>query len=198
MQKPYAPACERNQAAILEQLLPVLSQCKHCLEIGSGTGQHAVYFAQAMPKLRWQCSDLEENLAGIGLWINDSQCSNLSQAIAIDALKDWPASLEQQFDCAFTANSLHIMSAAAVSELFIKLRGVIQSGGHLFIYGPFNVDGQFTSDSNAQFEQWLKARNPESGIRDLEWITSIAGKQAFTFNEMHELPANNKLLHFIC
>ena len=198
MQKPYAPSCDRNQSVILSQLLPYLSQSRHCLEIGSGTGQHAVHFAEQLPSLIWQCSDLAENLQGISQWIEESQLTNIPKPIALNALTPWPKQLNQQFDCAFTANTLHIMSCDAAEQLFLKLRSVIKNGGQLFIYGPFNVNGQFTSDSNAQFEEWLKTRNPKSGIRDLEWIETLANRHAFTLKTVSELPANNKLLHFIC
>lgn len=198
MQKPYAPACDRNQMVILEKLLPVFLQCHNVLEIGSGTGQHAVHFAQALPQIKWQCSDLEENIDGINLWINDSQLTNLNKPITLNAQAAWPENLDNQFDGVFTANTLHIMSAQAVESLFIRLRRVIKPAGHLFIYGPFNENGQFTSESNAQFDQWLKARNSESGIRDLEEITRIASLQSYKIHTVHELPSNNKLLHFIC
>ncbi len=198
MQKPYSPACDRNKDPILETLLPVLSQAQHCLEIGSGTGQHAIHFAQALPSLIWQCSDLYENIPGIEQWIAESSLSNLPKPIVLDALQPWPHALNKAFDVVFTANTLHIMSQEAVTELFPKLRQAMQVGGHLFIYGPFNVDNQFTSESNAQFEQLLKSYNEHSGIRDLEWIINLASKQSLTINHVFELPANNKLLHFIC
>jgi cyclopropane fatty-acyl-phospholipid synthase-like methyltransferase len=198
LDKPYSPACERNQTSILAVLKPLLVNSTCCLEVGSGTGQHAVYFAQAMPDLTWQCSDVSAHLAGINRWLKDSRCNNTPAALALDVFDRWPDHLQQRFDTVFTANTLHIMSRAAVSALFSQLGQLLHRGGQVFIYGPFNQGGDYSSDSNAEFDQWLKARDPVSGIRDLEWIEELASEQALTLKTAYEMPANNKLLHFIC
>jgi len=192
--KPYAPACDRNQGPILEVIQPLLKHCQDVLEIGSGTGQHAVHFAKAMPWLNWQSSDLEENHAAIHAWLNDAQLQNIQAPIIIDALASWQHIAS--YDAIFTANTLHIMSAAAVKQCIIKVAKHLKPQGQFLVYGPFNFNGQFSSASNAEFEQWLKARNPASGIRDFEWICEIASKQGLTFKQQYDLPANNKILHF--
>ncbi len=195
MEKPFAPSCERNQGPILETIQPWLVNTTSVLEISSGTGQHAVFLATAMPHLIWQTSDLAECHEGINAWINESGLSNIKAPLSLDALDNWPAI--GQFDAVFISNSLHIMSKEAVASLFKNLPKVLQPKSQLCIYGPFNIDGQFTSESNANFEQWLKDRDPRSGIRDLEWIIELAELANLSFCEAVDMPANNKLLRFL-
>ncbi len=194
MNKPFAPACERNQDVILETIKPWLQQSHSVLEIGSGTGQHAIFFAKAMPWLSWQTSDLKENHDGIQAWIDDTALTNALNPIELDALGNWPSL--RPVDAIFTANTLHIMSKEAVAQLFQKLTPLVQQDTQLLIYGPFNINGQFTSPSNANFELWLKDRDPQSGIRDLEWIIDLAAQANLSFCDTVDMPANNKLLRF--
>jgi len=193
--KPDAPSCARNRDPILEVLRDHLTQPMDVLEIASGTGQHAVYFAEAMPHLWWQCTDLPENLPGIALWLAEARLPNTLPAVSLDVSAEWPTVLTQKrFDAVFSANSLHIMSWSAVEALFAALPGVMNEGARLVVYGPFNYDGQFTSPSNADFEKWLKARNPESGIRDFEAVDALALAAGLQLIEDRPMPANNRCL----
>jgi len=171
MTKPFAPSCERNQGPILEVLRRHLDGTQRVLEVGSGTGQHAVHFAAAMPWLSWQSSDRGDNLPGIAAWIDDAALPNTPPAIDLDVDGPWPEAL---FDAVFTANSLHIMGWPQVEAFFAGVGKVLEEDGLLIVYGPFNYGGAFTSDSNRVFEQWLKDRDPASGIRDFEAVDALA------------------------
>lgn len=191
--KPSAPACERNRKPILQVIKPVLSHSTHLLEIGSGTGEHGVFFAEEMRWLRWQCSDLMENIEGINLWIEEAKLENLPKAIELDVSTN---TFSQSYDAFFTANSLHIMSEKSVHDFFSLIAKRAVKNSELLIYGPFNYDGKFTSESNANFELWLKQRNPLSGIRDFEWIVELANTIEFKLVNDYAMPANNRCLHF--
>lgn len=191
LSKPFAPACERNQAPILAVIRQYFFDRKRVLEIGSGTGQHAVFFAPALPDTTWQTSDVEENLPGIRLWLDEAALLNLPPPLAIDVTGPWP---DSRFDGAFTANSLHIMPWSAVETLFASIDKVLEREAVLAIYGPFNVGGTFTSDSNRDFDGWLKQRSALSGIRDFEAVDQLASAIGFKLVEDHPMPANNRLL----
>lgn len=163
------------------------------LEIGSGTGQHAIYFAAAMPHLRWQCSDRPYYLSGIRQWLAEEALSNTPEPLALDANDDW-SGLNQRFDAVFTANTLHIMSWPEVERVFAQLPLVLQDNATLVIYGPFNYGGQFTSASNAGFDAGLKAEKPWRGIRDFEAVNALAEGIGFTLLEDIAMPANNRCL----
>lgn len=194
MTKPFSQACENNKLPILNILKTSFSHCEHILEVGSGTGQHAVFMAENLPHLIWQPSDQSIYLEGIEQWISDYHGNNLKAPLTLDvAQKKWPI---KQVDGIFTANTLHIMSWAMVRDFFSGVRRVLRPGGVCCIYGPFNYDGQFTSDSNAQFNQWLQQRDPESGIRDFADIDQLAREAGMFLVEDHEMPANNRLLQW--
>jgi cyclopropane fatty-acyl-phospholipid synthase-like methyltransferase len=190
-EKPFAPSCERNQGPIFEVLLRHFAGTRRVLEIGSGTGQHAVHFAAAMPWLSWQASDRADNLPGIALWRDDAGLPNTPPAIELDVDGPWP---DATFDAVFTANSLHIMGWAQVQAFFAGIAAVLEDGGLLVVYGPFNYGGEFTSDSNRAFEQWLKDRNPASGIRDFEAVDALARGIGLLRVEDNAMPANNRCL----
>ncbi|MDR7068778.1 cyclopropane fatty-acyl-phospholipid synthase-like methyltransferase [Pseudoxanthomonas japonensis] len=187
--KPFAPSCERNQGPILEVLQRHLGDTRRVLEVGSGTGQHAVHFAAAMPWLAWQCSDRADNLPGIAQWLDDAALPNPRQAIELDVDGSWP---RNTFDAVFTANSLHIMGWPQVEAFFAGVGAVLELGGLLTVYGPFNYGGEFTSDSNRAFEQWLKDRDPVSGIRDFEAVDALARGIGLVLIEDNAMPANNR------
>ena len=187
--KPDAPSCQRNRDVILALLRDHFSDRKRVLEIGSGTGQHAVYFGAAMPQLIWQTSERSEHHDGIRAWLDDAQLPNVLAPIALDVTGAWPAAT---YDGFFTANTLHIMSAAAVEQLFAALPQVMESGAKFAVYGPFNYAGAFTSDSNRDFDAWLKARDALSGIRDFEWIDQLAQRAGLKLMEDRAMPANNR------
>ena len=189
--KPHAPSCERNQGPILKVLRQHFADRRRVLEIGSGTGQHAVHFAGALPGLTWQASDLEANLAGIRLWIDAAGLPNLKPPFALDVFGPWP---DARFDAVFTANTLHIMSWAGVCALFAALPAILEEGGVLAVYGPFKYEGAFTSASNAAFDAWLKQRAAHSGIRDFEAVDALAHSSGMTLLEDRPMPANNRTL----
>ena len=192
MNKPFSQACENNKGPILSVLKRVFHSPCEVLEIGSGTGQHAVYFAEHLPHVTWQPSDQVVHLSGIDLWINEAKLKNIKAPLALDInQKPWPVS---GIDAVFTANTLHILSWESV-QVFIESLGEVMCPGAIFCcYGPFNVGGAYTSESNARFDVWLKEQNPLSAIRDLEAVKSLAGDAGIKLKEDIEMPANNKLL----
>lgn len=189
--KPYSDACERNRGPILEVLRNHFADRHHVLEIGSGTGQHAVHFAAALPQLIWQTSDLAPGLRGIRPWLEEAGLPNLPQPIALDVTGPWP---DIRFDAVFTANTLHIMGWPEVCALFEALPAVLTHDAVLAIYGPFNYDGRFTSESNASFDAWLRQRSPHSGIRDFGAVDELARSIGFALVEDRAMPANNRTL----
>jgi cyclopropane fatty-acyl-phospholipid synthase-like methyltransferase len=192
--KPYAGSCDQNRVPIFSVIQPVLENASRVLEIGSGTGQHAVYFAARMPHLIWQTSDLAENHEGIRLWLESAKLENALSPILLDtATGPWP---DQCFDAVFTANSLHIMHDDDVAGLFGNIGRCLEPGADMLIYGPFNYNGQFTSDSNARFDQWLKSNDPGSGIKDFEGVNELAGQASMRLVFDYAMPANNRILHF--
>jgi len=189
--KPYSDACDRNRDPILEVLRQHFADRRHVLEIGSGTGQHAVHFAAALPHLRWQTSEVAANLTGIRLWLEESELPNLPQPIPLDVTGSWP---NARFDAVFTANTLHIMSWQDVVALFAALPKVLAAGAVLAVYGPFNYDGRFTTPSNAAFDEWLKQRSPHSGIRDFAAVDELARSIGLSLVEDRPMPANNRTI----
>lgn len=190
--KPWSEACERNRGPILEVLRGAFAGATQVLEIGSGTGQHAVFFAGALPHLVWQPSDRPEHLSGIAAWREEAGLSNLRAPLALDVDAGvWPVA---GCDAVFSANTLHIMSWASVENFFRGVARVLQSGGVLAVYGPFSYGGCHTAESNAQFDAFLRARDPLSGIRDFEAVNMLARSHGLVFGGDHALPANNRVL----
>ena len=189
---PYSQASENNKQPILEILRRHLTGPGSLLEIGGGTGQHAVHFAEALPELSWQSSDVPANVPSLNLRIARAALPNLPVAIALDVTDEpWRCA---RFDCVYTANSLHIMSAECVIRLFASLPGHLNPGARLCVYGPFKYAGDFTSESNSHFDLWLKERDPVSGIRDFEWVDQLAQSAGLRLLEDNAMPANNQLL----
>ncbi len=189
---PYAESCERNKAPILEVLRVVLAGAEEVLEVGSGTGQHAVWFARHLPDLHWQPSELATGLAALRARLQAEAPANVRAAIALDvASRPWTA---REFDAVFSANTLHIMSAAQVEQFFLGVGEVLAPGGVLCVYGPFRYGGRFTTPSNAAFDQWLRARDPLSGVRDFEVVDGLARAQGLSLHADHAMPANNQAL----
>jgi SAM-dependent methyltransferase len=188
----FSPASERNRGPILEALLPLLANCRQVLEIGSGTGQHAVHFAAAQPWLQWQPSDLPQNHDSILAWMEEAKLPNLLLPLKLDvAAGPWPAGL---FDAVYTANTSHIMSWEEVQAMFDGVGRVLAPGGVLCIYGPFKRGGRATSAGNAEFDALLKARAPHMGLRDAEAVDALARRQGLTPLADIAMPANNCLL----
>jgi len=190
--KPYAEATERNREPILAVLRRWLPGPCRILEIGSGTGQHAVYFGSALPHVIWQASDRAENIPGIGEWIADAALPNLPSALALD-VRDagWP---EAAFDGVFSANTAHIMSWPEVELMIARVAAALRPEGLFFLYGPFNYGGQFTSESNARFDAGLRAQASHMGIRDFEALEARANASGLVLVEDNAMPANNRLL----
>lgn len=190
--KPYAESCDINKVPILEVLRDVFADRKQVLELASGTGQHAVHFGHALPHLTWQTSELQQNHAGIRLWLDEPQLPNVLAPVHIDANDEhWPVG---QYDAIFNANTVHILSWPEVEKLFGGIGRVLLGGGILCLYGPFNYGGKFTSDSNARFDVWLKSRDPRSGVRDFEALNALAKAQGMTLLKDIEMPINNRTL----
>jgi len=194
MPKPHSPSCDRNRDPILAVLRKHLADRRELLEIGSGTGQHAVYFAAALPHLIWQTSDVAENLPGIREWLDDAGLANTPAPLLLDVSGKsgrWPV---KQYDAVFSANTLHIMSWVEVVGLFQRLCSVLADDAVLAIYGPFNYNGQFTSESNAAFNDWLKARGEHMAIRNFEAVNALADAIGLRLLQDVAMPANNRML----
>lgn len=194
--KPFSEACERNKEPIATELVRIFAQSQRILEIGSGTGQHAAYFALKLPHARWLPSDLAQHHEGICGWIKGCKLDNIDQPLALDVTQAWPAAQSLQADALFSANTLHIMSWQAVEAFFQGTGQILAVQAKLVVYGPFKLKGEFTSESNAKFEAWLKERDPDSGVRDFEAVDALARAQGFVLQERLEMPANNFLLHW--
>ncbi len=194
MTKPFSQPCENNKLPIANVLKKAFSQSHLALEIGSGTGQHAVFFAEQLPHLKWQPTDQQIYLEGIHQWLADYSGENILSPLELDVTQDkWPI---KRADAVFSANTLHIMSWSMVEAFFHGVRKVLRSGGVCCIYGPFNYDGEYTSSSNAQFDQWLKRRDPDSGIRNFEDVDRLAREAGMFLVEDYTMPANNRLLQW--
>lgn len=190
--KPFAESCEENQQPILEVLRKEFAHVHRVLEIGSGTGQHAVFFARALPHLSWQTSDRPEHHPGIRAWLDDEGPDNAHPPLSLNvSQEDWPA---REYDGIFSANTVHIMNWPEVEALFAGIGQILLPGGRFCLYGPFNYDGQYTSESNANFDRWLKARDPKSGIRDVADLDRLAGKAGLKLVRDYEMPVNNRIL----
>ena len=194
--KPFSESCEQNKAAILKTIKPILSSHNSVLEIGSGTGQHALYFSQHMPHLQWYTSDRFEALNGIQMWLDEFQSegglNNVHSPVSLDVTQSqWP---DMNVDAVFTANTLHIMSWYEVQMFYERVPEILNADGLLLAYGPFNYHGQYTSDSNQRFDGWLKARDPDSGIKDFSELNDLALKNGLKILADHEMPANNRIL----
>lgn len=189
MEKPHSPACERNREPILGVLREYFADRRNVLEIGSGTGQHAVHFAAALPQLIWQSSDRAESLPGIRAWLDEAALPNTPAPLEFDVNDSWPAG---PFDAVFSANTLHIMAWPEVQRLFAQLPAVTTGDAVLIIYGPFNEQGRYSSDSNAAFDQWLKARGAHMAIRDAEAVDALADTAGFRRLADIAMPANNR------
>lgn len=189
---PHSEACERNKGPILEVLRQVFTSCRLVLEIGSGTGQHAVHFATGMPWLVWQPTEMAEAMPGLNRRILNEGPSNLRAPVELDVTREpWDAG---SFDGVFTANTLHILHWPQVEALFAGLPAVTRPGAVLAIYGPFRYRGEYTSASNESFDRILRERDPGSGIRDFEDVDALARAAGFTLTADYPMPANNRTL----
>jgi cyclopropane fatty-acyl-phospholipid synthase-like methyltransferase len=190
--KPFAESCVQNRDPILAVLREVFADRRRVLEIGSGTGQHAVYFAAELPHLVWQTADVTAHHSGILAWLADAALPNVLAPLALDVCRTgWRGG---RYDAVFSANTLHIMGWPEVECFFAGVGAVLEPGGVLAVYGPFNYGGAFTSESNARFDAWLKARDPASGVRDFEAVDALARAQELVLQQDTAMPANNRTL----
>ena len=191
--KQFSDACERNREPILQVLRRAFADRTSVLEIGSGTGQHAAYFAPALPHLAWQPSDVAENLPSIRVWRGEAQTPRLLEPIELDVDQPFPA---VQADAVFSANTCHIISWPQVERFLAGVGKLLPEGGVFALYGPFHYGGKPTSPSNAEFDAWLRNRDPKSGVRDFEAIRDLAAKRGLALEGDNAMPANNRLLVF--
>ena len=190
--KRFSKACEQNKEPLLEVVGRAFVSCQRVLEIGSGTGQHAVFFGRHMPLLSWQTSDLPEHHASIYKWIEEAELGNVLPPITLDVEDEWPA---QTYDGVFSANTAHIMSWPQVIRMFAGVARVLQPGGVFCLYGPFKYDGDNTcGNDTAAFDQLLQAQDPVSGIRDFEKLDKLARCQGLVLVRDEKMPANNRAL----
>jgi cyclopropane fatty-acyl-phospholipid synthase-like methyltransferase len=190
----HSPSCERNKDAIVEQLKEVFANCDRVLEVGSGSGQHVIHFAKHLPHVVWQPMDLDGYFTG--LEYNLAHCAdNILPPIEM-MLENVPWVPDQLFNGMFSANTLHIMSWDHVIGFFEKAGKQLHKEGILCIYGPFKYNGEYTSQSNANFQVWLEQRDPLSGVRDFEAVLAKAEQNGFEFVKDQPMPANNQLLSF--
>lgn len=190
---PSSEACERNKGPILDVLRDAFATARRVLEIGSGTGQHAVWFARHLPHLDWQPTEQAAELAGLRMRVAAEGTPNLREPLELDVRRQpWPVAAA---DALFSANTLHIMAWEGVEAFFAGVAAVLAApGATLAVYGPFRYRGDYTSASNAAFDQWLKGRDPLSGIRDFEAVDALARAAGLALAADHAMPANNQLL----
>ncbi|MCO4836804.1 MAG: DUF938 domain-containing protein [Oceanospirillaceae bacterium] len=192
MSKPFSQACANNQDIICDQLQPILEHKKYVLEVGSGTGQHGVWFARKMPHLSWQLSDRIQNHAGINMWVDEFPSPNLLPPIALDVLQDlWPATV---YDAVYSANTAHIMPWEALEAMFSGIGRSLLSGGVFCLYGPMKYMGVLEAQSNVAFDTMLRQQNPFQGIREFEDINHIAARAGLVLMQDNAMPANNRLI----
>ena len=192
MNKPFSQACENNHSPIGAVLTRLLSTSASVLELGSGTGQHAVWFAQQLPHLNWQTSDRMENHSGINQWLDESGLDNIGAPIALDVSLDaWPT---EPFDAVFSSNTAHIMAWPEVKIMFSRVAGTLSAGGLFCLYGPMKYSGVITAESNRAFDHRLKAHNPRQGIREFNDLDQLALTAGMSLLEDNAMPANNRLL----
>jgi len=191
MEKPNAPSTEKNREPILAVLREVFADRRSVLEIGSGTGQHAIHFGAQLPHLTWQTSDRPDFLPGIHAWLAEAALPNVLPPCEFDVLGPWP---NGSYDAVYSANTLHIMSWEAVEAFFAGLPTVLAPGGLLVIYGPFMFNGRHTSDSNAAFDQSLREKAPHQGVRDATAVDALARQSGLELVEQRAMPSNNFVL----
>lgn len=190
--KPFAESCEQNKHAIFAVLQNYLPARRHLLEIGSGTGQHAVFFAAQFPHLHWQTSDQLENHPGIHAWLDEADLPNVAAPLALDVTASpWPP---LSVDAVFSANTAHIMSWPAVEAMFRGVARILEPEGVFCLYGPFNYGGDYSAESNRRFDAWLRERDPRQGVRDFEALDGLARQGGMTLLQDHPMPADNRML----
>ncbi len=192
MDKYHAESTRRNRTPILEVLKKEIEGSKKLLEIGSGTGQHAVYFSKKLPQILWQTSDRSINHESINYWIKRYNLKNLLLPLDIEIGVN-EKNINDIFDCVFSSNTSHIMSLENVKRLFALVGKILNKNGKFFLYGPFKINLEFTTKSNEDFHEKLKAENKLMGLRDIEELDNFATENNMQNHAFYEMPANNYL-----
>ena len=190
---PFSQAAENNKGPILQVLQEYLTRPGNLLEIGAGTGQHAQWLAPQFPEIGWTPSEQPENLRALNQRLGGEPAANLRPAIPLRVQDAWPLG---PFEYIFTANTFHIMSAEQVALCIEQACQRLTGQGRFLVYGPFHYQGRPTSDSNRQFDESLKARDPAMGIRDQEWVVARFAEHRRALLGDHAMPANNRVLVF--
>ena len=200
MTKRYAPATERNREAILAVLHSHLPDQGAVLEIASGTGQHAVFFAQHLTPRYWLPTDMDAtNLASIAVWRQEADVANLLPPRQLDVRDtSWPidSDLPAPITAIVNINMLHISPWACCEALFVGAAELLIRGAAVMLYGPYKRDGRHTAPSNETFDEQLRSQDPEWGVRDLEAVVDVAAEQGFACQKVYEMPANNLAVIF--
>lgn len=191
---PIVESCLKNQRPILDVLGRFLPKNAKVLEVGSGTGQHAAYMTEHLPGIRWQPTEVRQRLTEVACWQKHCNRAEFLPPLELDVRQDiWPAG---EVDAVFSANVVHFVSWPEVERMFIGAARVLKVGGQMILYGPYNYDGQFTSEGNVNLDLWLREQNPESGIKDFEQVLLLARKHHLHLRADEEMPANNRTLVF--
>jgi len=193
--KQFAPACERNKEPILTVLKEILPRAGTVLEIGSGTGQHAAYFAAQLPHLTWQPTDVPNGLASIRAWAEEAGLDNLRPPRGLDlASANWPVTSADAVVC---INTIHIVAWNAVENLYAFAARALPRGGVMYVYGPYRYAARALEPSNEEFDKWLKARDPQSGVRNFEDVDALATKHGLVLAGDRAMPANNRSIWWV-
>ncbi|MGI9238239.1 MAG: DUF938 domain-containing protein [Woeseiaceae bacterium] len=187
-EKPFSEAAANNAGSVLEILRHEFQDVTDVLEIGSGTGQHAVRFAAELGHLDWQTSDLEDNHSGIRAWLAEAGLANVRPPLTLDVRR---ATIGKKYDAVYSANTVHIMSFDAVSKMMPLVAKVLRPDGVFCLYGPFRRFGGFNTPSNAQFDAFLRQRDAEMGIRDLEVLDKLGAEHRMQRRSLYAVPSNN-------
>lgn len=193
--KQHAPSAARNREPIARVLERILPHPIKVLEIASGSGEHAVYFAEQIPWLSWQPTEREpDRIASIEAWRQESGLSNVAPAMRLDVLQQpWPV---DEAGAIFCSNMIHIAPWEATEGLIRGAAKVLPSGGLLILYGPFREGDRHTAESNRRFDEELKAKDPSWGVRDRFEVEALARGEGLILQELVPMPANNMILVF--
>ncbi len=188
--KQFAPSCDHNKDEIIAVLQGVLPPSGMVLEIGSGTGQHAAYFAAHLPQVVWQPTDLQPNLPSICAWCDEAKLANVRAPLELDLLSGhWPIESAHAVVC---INTTHIVSWPGVENLFAGVGRILAPGGVMYVYGAYRYAIRPLEPSNEEFDRWLKARDPVSGVRDFEAVNALAQRNGLQLTEDRAMPGNNR------
>jgi cyclopropane fatty-acyl-phospholipid synthase-like methyltransferase len=195
--KRFSTSSDRNKAAILQRMKFLLPSSGTVLEVASGTGQHAIHMATQMPGIKWQPTNLEaDQLLSVEAWMAEFPLTNILSPLLLNACDDrWPVE-SAEYEAApviavFNANMIHISPWEVCLGLINGAGRLLRTGGKLFLYGPYKIDGQHTAPSNLEFEGWLNSLNPEFGVRDIADVAAVADSNGLTHIKSYDMPMNN-------